>query len=355
MKFFYKNFPFVLLLLTGCYSLFGPKTNITVGFVLEISPGSSSEKLKEILHERLLNSGFYQENIKIESSRNMLELTLDNYDSTETPFKELRKLLTAAGELEFWETYENSEIIPFLAKADSALASFFAKENPMLGSSANHIDTSSVMQMLLTSPESSAISIEKYMSEHPLFFILAPSVDQQGRVTPGPVIGRSNIKDTARVMSHFRNEKIKDILPENVKFAWTNKPLQGTDSVMQLVALKVTRRDGKAALCGNMITDARKEYSQQTANPHISMTMNDEAAQVWTQLTEDNIGKSIAIVFDGQVFSYPIVQGKIEAGVSQITGDFTSTEAETIVSVLKAGMLTGSVKIKGETILLKEK
>lgn len=350
MKSIYKIFPFVFLFITGCYSMFGPRTNVTAGFVLEAAPDSPIEKIKEILLERLRINGFYTENITMEGSGNRLEVTLDNYDSTETPLRELRKLLTSAGELEFWETYEGSELISYFISADTCLARLLAKENPPVDSPANFKDTSSVMQMLLSTPQTAAV--EKSSSEHPLFFVLSPSMDQRGSIIQGPVIGWTHLKDTACVMVYLNREEVKKILPATATFRWGKTA--GQDSVMSLIGLKITQRDGNAALHGQIISEARKDYNEQTIRPYISMTMNDEAAQVWTQLTSDNIGKSIAIVFDGQVFSYPTVQSQITGGVSQITGDFTSREADAMVSMLNAGMLTGSVKIVRETILLNE-
>lgn len=350
MKSIYKIFPFVFLFITGCYSLFGPKTNVTAGFVLEVASDSPVEKIKEILLERLRINGFYTENITMEGNGNRLEVTLDNYDSTETSFKELRKLLTSAGELEFWETYENAELISYFLEADKLLAEILDKENPPIDSSAHLVDTSSVIQMLLASPEIS--SVENSQREHPLFFLLQPFIDQKGRTIQGPVVGRTLTKDTARVMAYLNREEIRKVLPEYAAFRWGKTA--GQDSVMSLIGLKITRRDGHAAMHGQIISDARKDYNEQTIRPYISMTMNDEAAQVWTQLTSDNIGKSIAIVFDGQVFSYPTVQSQITGGVSQITGDFTVKEVDIMVSMLKAGMLASPVKVVEETILLDE-
>jgi SecD/SecF fusion protein len=297
--------------------------------------------------------------------------------------KRVRDLLQGTANLEFWETYENGEAIGKLAEADKRLAE-------VLGFS-NIKDTVAIDSTTKVKPDSSAIAIKidttkkdtgsalsklglsnndtsksvgikktkedtsamaKAKREHPLFFILQPFLDQKGNAVPGPIVGRALIKDTAKVMSYLNNEKVKRVLPDNIKFAWTYKPVKGAESVTQLIALKITRRDKKAALYGDIMADARKEFDQrQGGRPHISMTMTDEAGQTWSSLTGDNIGKSIAIVLDGYVYSYPTVQGKISGGQSQITGDFTISEVDDMVNILKAGKMPAPARIVEETVV----
>jgi SecD/SecF fusion protein len=297
--------------------------------------------------------------------------------------KRVEDLLQGTANLEFWETYENEEAIGKLVEADKRLSEVLGFAIPTdtvkadsakkdsLGTAAKadslkpmaKKDTTSGLSKLInekdTAKSASAkkaqqdtSAMAKAKREHPLFFLLQPFIDQKGKAVPGPIVGRSLIKDTAKVMSYLNNEKIKRVLPDNLKFAWTYKPVKGADAVTQLIALKVTRRDKKAALYGDIMTDAHKEYDQrQGGRPHISMTMTDEAAQTWAALTGDNIGKSIAIVLDGYVYSYPTVQGQIRGGQSQITGDFTSREVDDMVNILKAGKMPAPARIVEETVV----
>jgi len=358
MKTLNKLFPPLLLLLTCCSTLFKHKTNATAVFNLEISSNDIlAEKVKKILSNRLIHAGFYDEDIKIENNENKLEITIKNYDSTEIPLSDLRKILTTQGELEFWETFENEEIISKLVNADTCLAAIFASSGKMKTDSSSdsaNKDTVSVTERLLSADES---EIKKAQINHPLFSILAPSINQSGSAMPGPIVGIALLKDTGKIMSYLNNEKIVRLLPDNLKFVWTNKVPPGYQedaAVRGLVALKITRRDKKAALYGDIIADARKENGQGGGIPYISISMKDEAAQTWAMLTEENIGKSIAIVLDGYAFSYPTVQGKISGGKSTITGNFTAQEADDLVNILKSGLMPGSVKIINEQIIRSE-
>ena len=138
--------------------------------------------------------------------------------------------------------------------------------------------------------------------------------------------------------------------PLDVKFAYTVKPYDSDGKFMQLIGLKVSGRDGKASLEGDVVTDARQEFGQFNANPEVSMTMNSEGAKQWKRLTAENIGKSVAIVLDGFVYSFPTVQSEISGGRSQITGNFTINEAKDLANILKSGKLPAGVVILDEVI-----
>ena len=297
----------------------------------------------------------------------------------------VRKLLQGTANLEFWETYNNDEVINKLEAADKRLAEIlsvddFKKDTLAVDSTKTNAttkvetqqaaidtvkkDTSSLLSKLGTEKDTSkndslksntadTSAQVKWQKEHPLFAILEPSIDRQsGKLLPGPVIGRAFVKDTAKIMTYLKNEKLKRILPDNIRFAWTHKPVDEKGLITQLIALKVTRRDKKPALYGDIMTDAKKDFDQRGGGrPHISMTMTDEAAQTWAALTGDNIGKSIAIVLDDYVYSYPTVQGKISGGVSQITGDFTTREADDLANILKAGKMPAPARIVEETVV----
>jgi SecD/SecF fusion protein len=328
---------------------------------------ATSEKT---LRARIDKFGVTQPNIqKLESAGRIL-IELPGVSDK----KRVEDLLQGTANLEFWETYENEEAIGKLMEADKRLAEVLGfadiKDSAKTESAqlpakidSTEKDTTSGLSKLIhekdTSKNAEAIkprqdtsAMAKAKREHPLFFLLQPFIDQKGKAVPGPIVGRALIKDTAKVMSYLNNEKVKRVLPDNIKFAWTYKPVKGAESVTQLIALKITRRDKKAALYGDIMTDAHKEYDQrQGGRPHISMTMTDEAGQTWAALTGDNIGKSIAIVLDGYVYSYPTVQGKIAGGQSQITGDFTSREVDDMVNILKAGKMPAPARIVEETVV----
>ncbi|MCC6690117.1 MAG: protein translocase subunit SecD, partial [Bacteroidia bacterium] len=157
------------------------------------------------------------------------------------------------------------------------------------------------------------------------------------------------INDTGKVMGFLKDEKIRKIFPPKVKFLWTFKPIDKEGTTMQLVAIKINSRDGKAPLYGDIITDARKQFEQTgSGTPQIAMSMTSEAAAVWKRLTKENIGKSIAIVLDNSVYSFPTVQSEIAGGSSTITGNFSVKEADDLINVLKAGKLPAPARIVAE-------
>jgi SecD/SecF fusion protein len=336
---------------------------------------ATSEKT---LRARIDKFGVTQPNIqKLESSGRIL-IELPGVSDQDR----VRKLLQGTANLEFWETFNNEEIIgkleaadkrlsevltPTESKKDTATASLridsakiaavaktdsAKKDSTSLLSQLTGTNDSAKKESLKTTPAADTSAQVKWQKQHPLFSILQPSVDGQGKLLPGPVVGRALVKDSAKIMAYLKNEKVKRVLPDNVRFAWANKPVDEKGLVAQLIALKITRRDKKPALFGDIMTDAKKDFDQRGGGrPHISMSMTDEAAQTWATLTGDNIGKSIAIVLDDYVYSYPTVQGKISGGVSQITGDFTTREADDLANILKAGKMPAPARIVEETVV----
>jgi protein-export membrane protein, secD/secF family len=119
----------------------------------------------------------------------------------------------------------------------------------------------------------------------------------------------------------------------------------------ELVAIKSTSRDGKAPLDGGVVTDARVQYGNSGGNPEVSMSMNAEGANIWARMTKDNIGRQIAIVLDGMIYSYPTVNSEITGGSSQITGNFDLQEAEDLANVLKSGKLPAPATIIQEQVV----
>lgn len=342
------------------------------------------ETSEKTLRSRIDKFGVTQPNIqKLQGGRILVELpgVKDK--------ERVRKLLQGTAKLEFWETFENKDIYPMLndankrlkevldgtynedslnvAKADSAKAlSDTTKAETAQADSlkADTAKTASLSEQLGTTKKDTGSTLasgqdtafQNFQKKNPLFAVLRPAIyqdqNQQWMINPGPVIAYVNVSDTGKVMSYLNNKKVRNIFPARMKFLWSFKPLDKEGTTLQLVAIKVTNRDGKAPLGGDIITDARKEFDQRSSgSPQISMAMNAEAAQVWKRLTADNIGKSIAIVLDDRVYSYPTVQGEIGGGRSQITGNFTVKEADDLVNILRAGKMPAPAHIVSETIV----
>lgn len=252
----------------------------------------------------------------------------------------VRKLLQGTASLEFWTTFENSEIYPFLAEANQTLGALAEAEEP-----SKKAETSVVESEINAQNDNAEFAA--YKKANPLFAVLQPSQSQRGAC-----IGYANAADTSKVNALLR--KTKDMFPAEFRPMWSVKPVKGmgADNIFELVAIKASSRDGKAPLDGSSVTDARVSYnSQNGGNPTVSMSMNAEGANTWARLTKDNIGKQIAIVLDGTVYSYPVVNTEIAGGNSEISGNFDIEEATDLTNVLKSGKLPAPATIVQEQVV----
>ncbi|MBO4469709.1 MAG: protein translocase subunit SecDF [Bacteroidales bacterium] len=256
----------------------------------------------------------------------------------------VRKLLQGTASLEFWTTFENSEIMPYLEEANETLAQLASSEAPAEKATASD----DVVEQELAQQKGSNAELEAYKKANPLFAVLTPSQSRQGAL-----IGYANAVDTARVNALLK--ETADIFPAEFRPMWSVKPSEyvAVDNVYELIAIKVSSRDGKAPLDGSVVTDARVSYNNQRGGgaPSVSMSMNAEGANIWARLTKDNIGKQIAIVLDGTVYSYPVVNTEITGGNSEISGHFDIEEATDLTNVLKSGKLPAPATIVQEQVV----
>ncbi len=278
----------------------------------------------------------------------------------------VKNLLKGTANLEFWETYDNREIGSSLMGANQRIkmlkdAGYDFDNNTTVAvdsAKANVADTAKSLlggdDNLLSDSDSTAItqSDEQYANQYPLFAVLRPMVDQNGQWYGGAGVGYANYKDTATVNKYLNNPKVKELLPRDLKFYWCVKPMEQDESSYELVAIKVTNRDGTAPLNGDVVTDAREEFDERKGGAAmVSMTMNGEGARTWGRITKDNIGRQVAIVLDNYVYSFPTVQSEISGGNSQITGNFTVAEAKDLANILKSGKLPAPAKVIEEEIV----
>lgn len=337
------------------------------------------------LRARIDKFGVTQPNIQRLASSGRILIELPGV----TDKKRVRKLLQGTANLEFWETFDNKDIYPLLEQANTRLkeilspvadsvetdslavaekvkasapkATTLAKNDTILASKK---DTStSLSAQLGTSTdttkkigETKADTMARLRKENPLFAVLSPAIgrDDKGQSTlgMGPVIGYAAIADTGKINAYLRMQKIKSIFKPYTRFFWTFKAVDKEETTVQLVAIDGSRERGKAALSGDIITEARKVFDQQgSGSPQISMSMTSDAAIAWKHLTKDNIGKSIAIVLDNSVYSFPTVQGEIAGGTSSITGNFSIEEADDLINILKAGKLPAPARIVEESVV----
>jgi len=268
----------------------------------------------------------------------------------------VRKLLQGTASLEFWATYENSEIFPFLQEANSTLAMLLAEDTDItevedtVKAAASEDD---LLSEEIRNQDADAEEEIEFKKANPLFAALQPAV-YNGRIANGACIGYANYADTAKINRWLKLPQIESLFPAEFKAMWTVKPsayIPGGNTY-ELVAIKSTSRDGKAPLDGGVVTDARVQYGDRSGgHPEVSMTMNAEGANIWARMTKDNIGKQIAIVLDGMIYSYPTVNSEITGGSSQITGNFDLEEAEDLANVLKSGKLPAPATIVQEQVV----
>ena len=265
----------------------------------------------------------------------------------------VRKLLQGTASLEFWTTFEYSEIYPYMVEANNLLAQILSDETPAAEAAEGEAEegqAEDIVAQELAQQEGSDAELDAFKKANPLFSILNPS-----QMRGNACIGFANAIDTATVNRYLAMPQVAEIFPLEFKGMWSVKPTEyvAGDNVYELVAIKASSRDGKAPLDGSVVTDARVDYDSRrgAGTPGVSMTMNAEGANTWARITKDNIGRQVAIVLDGTVYSYPTVQTEITGGSSSITGNFSVEEATDLTNVLKSGKLPAPATIVQEQVV----
>ena len=326
----------------------------TYDLASRIGPQSSDEEVLKVIRENAESA--------VANSYNVLRNRIDRFGVTQPSIQQLgntgrilvelpgvkepervRKLLQGTASLEFWPTFDNADIAPYLQEADAALAATVEPDSALVAEADVKeavSDSSSVLSDEVNASASDEKALAEYRKAHPLF----------------ACIGFANGSDTAKVNRLLNQPEVKGIFPPEFRPVWSVKPstyVKG-GNIFELVAIKVATRDGKAPLDGGAVTDARVSYNGQgvnKGNPSVSMTMNAEGASIWARLTKDNVGHQIAIVLDDLVYSYPNVNSAITGGCSEITGNFDVEVATDLANVLNSGKLPAPAKIIQEQVV----
>lgn len=331
-------------------------TNQEMLSILEAEETSAIENTFNVIRTRIDRFGVTQPNIQnVGGGRILVELP--GVEDRER----VRDLLESSAQLEFWETYNNSEVYQVLFAINNALAAMNKVAEPVADTTAKAevattTDTTAKADVSLKdqlqkdtvaadSAQKMAQNAEEFKKANPLFALLTPNVDREGHIGYGPVVGYANKYSTAAIDSILALPEIKTIILENapeLKLTWSKKSDNG---FYQLIALKDADLDGHASLEGDVVVDARPEFSNTGGSASVRMVMNSEGAKEWKRLTKENIQRSVAIVLDGYVYSYPTVQTEIGDGISSITGDFTIAQATDLANILKSGKLSARAHI----------
>lgn len=366
----------------------------------ELSPNATNEEVLEFIKdeaddaiERSFNVirtriglfGSAQPNIQRLTGSDRILVELPGVKNKER----VRQLLQGTAKLEFWLTWENREVYPMLEQIDTKLGKVLGGVKEEVKDS-NATDTTNITEEAVADVNDTSVtdtskeatddlfsaldqkavkdssdtsltkpgeqSFEDYAKEHPLFAVMRPAIfqnpdNQQYEYGKGPVVGFVAIKDTAKVNELLAMKEIQSFIHPKLKFLWTAKPYDDEGKFLQLLAIKIDSRDGKAALEGDVIVAASQQFDQFSGSPEISMTMNGEGASKWKILTGAHVGESIAIVLDDYVYSFPTVNGEIAGGQSSISGNFDIEEAKMIANILKAGKLPAPARIVEEAVV----
>ena len=307
-----------------------------------------------VLRTRIDRFGVVQPNIQsLEDKMGRIMVELPGIKEPER----VRKLLQGSANLEFWETYNAKDVAPYLQAADNKLRSILANEAPA-DSAAVDSTAAPVMAQATSTADSLAaalkgenkaqtVDLAQIKKEHPLLAVL--QVNSSGQ---GPVVAYANYKDTAEINKYLSMREIQAELPKDLRLKWGVSAYEydPKGQTFELYAIRSTERNGRAPLEGDVVVSAKDEYDQ-FGKPAVSMSMNTDGSRRWAQLTKQNIGKSIAIVLDGYVYSAPNVNTEITGGNSQITGHFTPEQAKDLANVLKSGKMPAPARIVQEDIV----
>ena len=312
-----------------------------------------------VVRTRIDKFGVVQPNIqKLEGQQGRIMVEMPGISQPER----MRKMLQGSANLEFWETYNSEEIAPYLQQLDTRLANGdheveakdsvaadsakkeVAKAEPAKAAPKLNLKKGDEAKSKINPEEQSAAAIKA----HPLLARLQ-LVPGQGLST----VGYASVRDTAAINKLIYSALAKQVLPSDLKLLWSAKPADhlNVKNIYELHALKVTTSTGRAPLEGDVITDAKDEFEPTTGAPCVSMKMNTEGARRWAQMTKANVGKAIAIVLDGVVYSAPRVSGEIAGGSSQITGNFTIEDTKDLANTLKSGRMPAPARIVQEEVV----
>lgn len=340
----------------------------------KVSPNSSDKDVEKVLRTevqaaidnsflvvrtRIDKFGVVQPNIqKLEGQQGRIMVEMPGINEPER----VRKLLQGSANLEFWETYNSDEIIPYLSQLNLREANHRSGAKEEVADSAAN-DTAAVaaaekaeakaqakaaFKTKKNAKADDAASMAEAKKQNPLFSIFQPSGN--GALS---LVGYASARDTAEVNKIIYSALAKQILPADCRLLWSAKPADGIQAknIYELHAIKVTTTNGRAPIEGDVVTDAKDQFNNLTGSPEVSMTMNSDGARRWAALTKANVGKAIAIVLDGTVYSAPRVNGEISGGQSSISGNFTIEDTKDLANTLKSGRMPAPAHIVQEEVV----
>ncbi len=335
----------------------GNASNADVKSFLSKEGNSAIDRSFTILRSRIDGFGVVAPNMQKQEGSNRIFIEMPGVQDKER----VRKLLQGSAELQFWQVYQNDEVVGILENINKTLALTIKDTQAITPSTTDTVKAGSKLANLTktnTKDTSATAKAADASKANPLYSVLSiptyTAENNQQALRPGPVVGWVLQKDTAKVNSYLNRAEIKPLIPSSLKFMWSLKPMEGS-KVYELYAIKVTSLDGRPALGGDAISNAMQGYDQKN-QPEVTMYMNSDGAAKWKKITADaaadpNNKKAIAIVLDNTVYSAPTVQNEIPNGVSSISGSFTLEDTKDLANILKAGKLPAPAKIVSDFVV----
>ena len=328
--------------------------------VLRSEVSSAIDNSFNVVRTRIDQFGVVQPNIqRIQGAEGRIMVEMPGIKEPER----MRKLLQGSANLEFWETYNAEEIIPYLQQLDQRLASGEQETSSKKDTAAAEqkakeaapakkqaapkfkLNNGKKADNIKATPES---ELEQAKKQHPLLAFLQTT--GSGSLS---LVGYASARDTAAINKAIYGQVAKQVLPTDLRLMWSAKPTDNIQAknIYELHALKVTTTNGRAPLEGDVITDASDQFNHVSGAPEVSMSMNSEGARRWSELTKANIGKAIAIVLDGVVYTSPRILSQIDGGQSSITGNFTIEDTKDLANTLKSGRMPAPAHIVQEEVV----
>ncbi|MFC2760241.1 protein translocase subunit SecDF [Hallella multisaccharivorax] len=319
-----------------------------------------------VVRTRIDQFGVVQPNIqKVQGTEGRISVEMPGIREPER----MRKLLQGSANLEFWETYNADEVLPYLQQLDQRMANGDADEK-------DETDSVKADKDVAAAKATAEKEVKQAKQEQPKFQIKGKNAKKNIQATPDAqlqeakklhpllamlqttgqglsVCGYASVRDTAAINKIIYSRLARQILPSDLKLLWSAKPADGIQAknIFELHALKVTTTNGRAPLEGDVVVQAKDEFNQVTGQPEVSMTMNSDGARRWAELTKANVGKAIAIVLDNVVYSAPRVNGEISGGQSAISGNFTVQDTKDLANTLNSGRMPAPAHIVQEEVV----
>lgn len=339
-------------------------TNQEVLAAIRAEASTTVESTYNLLKKRIDKFGVVSPTVSLDKTTDRIMVELPGVQSP----KRARKLLQGVANLEFWEMYRGIELLGAQGNGPWVQLNEALKTNPKFSdkaATAPKPDSAILAKIEAIKADSALSQVQKDSQlalldptkgagadslNNPLF--LALSVVPPTEETD-PFYGYAKVADTAKVMAMLNSEEARRIMPRDVRFVWGAKSDKAKDSgvrMFQLFALNT--RGGKAKLTGQAITStAVNTTSKGGLDYAVSLEMNSDGARAWKKMTEENVNRCVAVVLDDKVQSWPRVNGVIPNGRTEISGNFTATDANDLANVLSIGKLPAIPEIIEESVV----